>query len=412
LQRHLQQQLDKDGAPLSNITLTQQTVQGGPPSSLTGVRKAYWKALDAHTSAQAKYDALRAELYQLKNQKTSISGQTETRAVGTTSEDYVALLRQREKHRKLKVIDDALSRITADNEQASANNLDDMVKKKIGELPVPPSTQPTISRDPDVEAKVVELKKAVVSTKRRVDQHRKQAADRDMQNDGEVSAEAEVAGLQKALQVLTIWMEDKLTVIAETEADQQDTAVGAGQGDTTNGTCTSVQDIDAQYERYLEARQRLVQYINEFATSEPHASIGDTEWLVEHGNSRNTNATQALTKTAAATILPFIPALTAAKAEEQSMIQQNALVRRQLSNAEDDTARLVQRLADESHLVQPGASQGKHWAEAATEAGKATNDSISQRLQAGEAFASSAKESHYSIKALPESLTRLSKSES
>ncbi len=401
LQSHLQNQINRDGAPISTINVASPgaTKLGSPPTSITGVRRAYWKALDAHLTAQTKYDALRTELDQLRRPVTATNGDLGVTRAG--HDDYLALLREREKHRKLKVIDKALSNVTASNGSASAGSLDDMVRSQVGELPVPPNTQPSFSRGPEVEAKIMQLKKAVVSTKRRADEQTRQAAEHTVRDVDQVAPEAEVAGLQKALQELTTWMETQLTIIAESDTDTQPLSESPRRNGELNGSGVDVEPIEALYDTYLETRQRLVHSVNDSERSTSEENHEPAEWPEDGTAQRHPVSASSTTKSTAVTMLPFIPALATAKSEEQSLIGQTAYVRRQLSSAEGDTARLVQRLADESHLVQPGASRGEDWAKAGTEASRVTKDSVSGRLANGQLFAGSAKEVYDAIESLP-----------
>lgn len=403
LQNYLQTQLQIQGISLSSVNLTDSYTSQieSPPPGLTGVRKAYWKALQAHNAAQAKYDALRTELDRLKHDKDLPTKSEDTQGSSASNASYIALLRQREKHRRLMVIDRALSEISSANVGNPPNNLDDMVRKKMGELPTPPSTQPSFTRNPEVELKLMELKKAVVSTKRRTEEQRSQIAGQPTNGALEVSTHAEVAGLQKALQELTIWMEKQLTSIADAEADAQ----SVQDSPLTNGTPAkpriSTEDIETLYENYLDARQRLIQPVSDSVHADSDPSIMGLE--LESVVSKGADASK-IPKTSAESVLPYIPTLVAAKQEEQSALQQTAYIRRRLASAEEETDRVMRRLADESHLVQPGAFQGKDWVAAAKVAGAASNDFIKQRLVVGEASAGAAKETLDAIENLPKSL--------
>ena len=407
LQNYLQSQLQTQGVSSSslNVAASYGSELDSPPPRLTGVRKAYWRALQAHSAAQAKYDALKTELDQLKHNKTAHSGNEGVRNANSIDESYIALLRQREKYRKLKVIDRALSEINSTDSETPTNNLDDIVKKKIGDLPTPPSTQPSFSRSPEVESKVMELKKAVVSTKRRAEQQGNSSTTNSANGTNDATPQAEIAGLQSALQELTSWMEDKLTLIASAEMEAQ----SAGDGQTPNGTSAkspiSTEDIEALYEQYLDARQRLIHTVNDSPAADADASAAGFDF--EHSRSKSVDPSKSAPKSSAESVLPYIPSLVAAKQEEQSLFQQTTYVRRQLSAAEEQTASLIRRLADESHLVQPGASHGKDWVVASKNAGAATEEFIRQRLAVGETSVGSAEETLEAIESWPESLNRV-----
>jgi hypothetical protein len=399
LQQYLGNHLESNDTSLNllNVPDIRQISSESPPSALSAVRGAYWRALKAQSVAQAKHDALQADIEQLKRKQASF-GVNADNSSGATGEEYLGLLRQRERHRKLTVIDRALSQMSTNTDRTSSS-FDDVVKGHVGEIPAPPSTQPSISRDPEVEANVIELKKAVISTKRLINQHKISSATNEEQN---VPPEVEVAGLQKALQELTMWMEDQLTTIAETEPEQQSSKDPVQNGDKESHA--SVEDIEVLYGRYLETRQRLVRNVNHGTQTD--AAAHDEEWLAELSNPRTTSSHLPPTKTPATVTVPFIPKLLAVKADEQSFFQQSAYLRRQLSDSESGRARLIERLADESHLVQPGASQGIDWANAV--ATDTTEESVLQRLEIGKTYTSSATETHDAIKWLPSSLQRLS----
>ena len=295
LQSYVQSHLRTDGGSLSpiNLAIPNASQFDPPPAGLPGVRKGYWKALQAHDTAQAKYDALKLQLGQLKRNKAGPSSKVDSQNPPLVDEGYITLLRQREKHRKLKVVDRALSEITSAGSDVSVSNLDDTVKKKIGELPSPPSTQPSFSQSPEVEAKVMELKKSVVSTKRRVEELRSRAVAHPTNGTSKMMPQGEVAGLQKALQELTSWMETQLTLIANAEAE-----VHSAERPATNGTparsLVSIEDIEALYEQYLEARQRLIQNVNESSAADSDQSTAGLDW--EPSSSKSVNTSMILTE--------------------------------------------------------------------------------------------------------------------
>jgi hypothetical protein len=367
---------------------------------LTGVRKAYWKALQAHTQAQEKFDALRAELDQIKyNQRAK--GNTDPSGSSSPNESYITLLRQREKHRKLKVIDRALSTISSSDDGSSLNTLEDMVKSKTDEIPTPPTSQLSFNRSPEVEAKLMEHKKAIVSTKRKTEEQRARMSSPPANGVHQATSKGEIAGLPKALQELTVWMEHQLTLIANAEADAQ----SAQTDQTTNAihpeSQISIEDIESLYEQYLETRQRLIETVNDDATAE--SSSNGFSFYTETSGARGLDA-KAPTKSSAEILLTFVPALIAAKQEEQALVQQTSHTRKQMAVAEDEMASVIRRYAGESHLVQPSATKGGDWTVAAGEAGAATEKYIKERLTHGQQSVQSAEATLDLIRSLPQSL--------
>lgn len=401
VQSLLQSQLQSNGVPLSSINLSAPTTSqlGPPPQGISGVRKAYWRALQAHNVAQAKYDALRADLERLKHQRSNTTN-TESQPSTTIGEDYIPLLRLREKQRKLKAIESAYASIASAGSDISTNTSDDIVKRQIGETPVPPSSQPFANRDSDADAKILELKKALVSTKRRVEERRKNVASQEVNAPNSASPQTAIVGLQNALQELTGWMETQLTIIANAEATALPDETPAKTG-ATDQTMKPDADAAGLYAKYVEARERLVRNVND----PPTTSIDHAEDLVsEISSMKDTNFPS---KSSAEILLPHLPTLLAIKQEEQALIQQSAYVRRQTTSAETATERILRRLADESHLVQSGANTGGDWAAPAKDTSNATRTYVKTRTEAGDASVSSADRALGSITSMPASLDRL-----
>lgn len=407
LQRYLQKQLPDDGGRLTSVSLTLPPVTRleTPPSALTGVRKAYWKALQAQAAALANYNALQSEIDQIRQDRIGRNHQNGSHDARSANESYIALLRQREKQRRLKVIDHAFSEISLTGGDLTGTALDDVVRKKIGDLPAPPTAQPSFNHSPEVDSKVMELKKAVIAAKRKVESQQQNSRAHSLVGSKSFSPQAEVAGLQKALQELTIWMDSQLTIIASAEAEPQSNLSSPGRSSSPVKAPLPAEAIEDLYEEYIEARERLVETVNHPPQTSLDQSVTTLD-LDERTHRRKASSREA-TKSLAEVVLPHTPTLVAAKQEEQALVQQAAYLRRHISTAEGETDRLMRRLADESHLVDPGASQAKDWVKAAAESGAATETFVNQRLKAGQESASAAKQALESIQSMPGSLDEM-----
>jgi hypothetical protein len=404
LQNHVQSQLKSGDAPLATTNLANPTegeLPDVPTSSLTGVRRAYLKALQAHATAQSRYEALKADLARLQTGTTEDHTKPKEALV---HESYIPLLRQRERQRKLLVLDSTFAQIHAAGKGVVDGHLDDVVRQQAGDLPTPPSTQPSaFNEKPDVNARILELKKAILSTKRSIDAPKSGPSSTQSVASSKSMNEPEIAGLQHALNELTGWMEHQLAIIGETEAEAAQSAppTPSANGQVGDTVPTSLDDVEVLYEQYLEARQRLIETSNDPPESkfDPISLSPIRERSSAQGSSRSS---------AAETILPFIPSLVSSKQQEASLLQQGTHIRRAITTAEAETLRLISRLADESHLVHPGASKCKDWADAANEAGKATKEAALQRVRAGQDFAGAAEWRMKEVEKLPEALEELS----
>ncbi|KAI7284333.1 hypothetical protein KC345_g2334 [Hortaea werneckii] len=402
LQSYLQKQAGSADVPLSTANVTASSEQDvlSPGPALSGVRKAYLQALRVHSEAQGKHDRLRADLERLSAGSLDENKRPDTSA--SVTENHLPLLRQRERQRKLQAIQRAFEGISSTGKAATNAHIDDLVRQKAGDLPAPPSVQQQAYSDkPDVDGRVLELKKAIIATKRRVDLPT--TSDSTSNDDTSRQSTSEVAGLQAALQELTVWMEDQLSLIGSAEGDSQaapSTPSTAEQA--TPGATSSVEDIGALYEDYIDARERLITTIN----SPPSTTTtpDDSRSMSRSPPSRDIERRAS----PAETLLPHIRRLASTKLNEQALLQQSAYLRRQISTAEGEDQRLILRLADESHIVQPGASKGKDWAEAGKEASRATTEAASGRLKAGEKATANAKKALDDIDYVPKIFEDLS----
>lgn len=378
LQAYLEKQLPgEDETPLSTVNLVipaDETIQD-PPSGLTGVRKAYWKALQADQTAQANYDSLKADLEALKRTPPPPDA-SET----STNDTYIPLLRQKENLRRLQVLERAYSSLPA----LPSGPLED----HLGAQPTPPTTtapsSTTPKTSPEVEAKSLALKKALLKTQRRVQDRetRNAVAAASLPPDEELPNGAKIAGLQAALQELTVWMEEMLGMIADAEAENTaPTSVPPTPGAPPSGRKVDLAEIEASYDRYIHARRRLTHALSPLADSD-ETDTDDGAPLFPPANHSAT--TRSNKPSPAELLLPYTPHLPSLKSSEADLLQQKAFLRRQLTASEAETTTVVRRLAGESHLVQPGASRGVEWLEAAIEAEGETGMVVTGRVGFGE----------------------------
>lgn len=424
--------------PVSTLDTARQSYSETPePGGLTGVRKAYLHALHAHRVAQERYDGLKTELEQL-----SRSEPTPGRAQGNTTaflaESYIPLIRQRERRRKLAIVEKTLAKITAVGGDTVADSFDKVAKRAVGELPHPPSTSGYADRELESDYDLTRLKKAILSTKRELEEHEELSAQANGIAEGDINPHADLKALQKTHSELTAWMEKQLAMISDVDSTKDGSSSTYSAADNSAGeeTAFSLSDIENLYKQYLDSRQRLLRVVShqERQDSSPSSSPDPTR----HRSTSPTTPTPPSTTTTTTTtlesdpslptpselILPYLSRLTSTKQSIQSLSQQTTHLRRQLTLAETQTQDMLTRLADESHLVQPehhhhhhhrqrgggggGAPQGRDWREAAEEAREATVNLVRKRVESGNSFAEQAVQTLESIRGLPGCVERVS----
>lgn len=371
------------------------------PTSHSSLHKAYWKALQAHRKAQSKYEALKAEVDQLTPADAS---QTDTEPI--LKESYLPLLRQREKQRKIAILDRAFTRISSVGGETVTESFDLVVRKEIGDLPNPPSSAAFPERELDSRGgpDLTQLKQAILSSKQKLDKHRKITLEYDPSVIPVPDPQTELQALQNTHNELTLWMEKQLAMISDVDpAAESDNASSSISPDPQANRPGD--DIESLYEQYLEGRQKLLETIIHPSKYEAFA-LGLPSLSQRENDSKDAGA-----RLASETTLPYLTRLMAMRQQEQYLIQQSAHTRRQVTAAEADTQAALGRLADESHLVPPSHTRrsyrGKDWSRAASTVAKETNDFALKRLAEGLECAGSANQSLSSIKGMPDSIGSL-----
>jgi len=385
LHSHLERQLRLEAtqtlslANLTNPPLTQTLPE--PPASVTGVRRAYWRALRAHQVARERYEGLRAELdVAARNAGGAATGSGAEKDEGEGG-DLMVLLRARERRRKLGAVEKAVGAVERAGEGVVGAKIDDVVKKTVGDVPVLPSQRGLVGGGggggrEEGEMRVVELKKAILKAKSTIESCERQ----DLVAEQQGSGTSELHALQQARNELIGWIEAQLALIGDAQAEESNDTSSPTKSneDEETGPIASPAEILQLYDRYLEARDTLLDTVQQ-----PHDISPLTPAPTSPKQTRTTQDADPATTTATA-LLPFISPLLATQSAEQALVAQAAYVRRQLAAADSTSEKLLRRHADESHLVHPGASRGRDWARAGEEAGEATRDYVLAKAKAGE----------------------------
>jgi hypothetical protein len=373
------------------------------PSSLPSVHKAYWKALQAHRRAQAKYQALKTEVEQLSQAPSN--NKHPNVEPDLLRESYLPLLKQKEKQRKLAILERTFARIQSIGGDAVVDSFDNVVRKEIGDVPYPPnaSTFPERELDSYAGPDLTQLKQAILGAKRKCDVHRKLIEDIESSASAVTDPHTELQALQNAHNELTLWMETQLALISDVDPSTE-----SGTASPTpvleNFGLRPGEDIASLYEQYLDARQKLLETILHPESAE---IVPFDAPALQRRNSQKENEPRVPSEA----LLPYITRLVALRQQEQQLQQQSSHVRRQMSAAEDETKDVLARLVGESHLVAPSLNQrdasGQDWLTAAAKDASATKSTALEKLAVGQTSVKSATAALAGIMGLPESLDAL-----
>jgi len=380
---------------------------------VVGLRRRYLEALQANLAARGQYDALRKELDELQTSIAPADAETETASEEAAIQEYIALLRQRQRHGRLDVIQRTLSRLLAAEPNPVKTGPRTILDEKLGEPLQPPTAAvPSEEAYPDVEALVFKLKREVLAAKRSKDQSSAlQAQAQELaQAAPEPTLEAEAHALSCARDELVNWIEGELVKISDSEVEVPDRALPVqvnGDASEDEGLATRQQGEKTQelYNKYITARTSLIARVNAVAAgpSQPPKTFEESLGLPVSSPTKTLPSKTLSTHE----ILPYIPSLLQISGDERSLIQQSTYLRRQLANASAETARTIRRLAGESHLVAPDAGAMSAWAAAAEASSARTETFVREQLQAGETHIAVADQILADLRARRETFGRL-----
>jgi len=333
--------------------------------------------------ARERYEGLRAELdVAARNAGGAATGSGAEKDEGEGG-DLMVLLRARERRRKLGAVEKAVGAVERAGEGVVGAKIDDVVKRAVGDVPVLPTQRGYVGGGggggrEEGEMRVVELKKAILKAKATIESCERE---QDSTEEQRASGTSELHTLQQARNELIGWIETQLALIGDAQAEESNDPSSSptkSNEDEETGPIASPAEIMQLYDRYLEARDNLLDTVQQ-----PHDISPLAPAPASPKQTRTTQDIDMSTKTATA-LLPFISPLLATQSAEQALIAQAAYVRRQLAAADSSSEKLLRRHAEESHLVHPGASRGRDWARAGEEVGETTREYVIARAKAGE----------------------------
>jgi hypothetical protein len=320
--------------------------------------------------------------------------------------DYVHLLRQRREHKKLEIIQDALTTLVDAEPNPSRVDIKDFLKDELGDPPQAPIGAIDQKHSFDrVEELTFRLKKELLIAKRRLDEAKKAKVEAEQRAAAlpEPSLEAKVAALRRARDYMIDWVEEELAKIPENDGDTSQADLSIMEDETKNTDDLSDEQVSVKiqdlYSVYMTARERLVASVETTSKTLHHttASEYDTKSANLKSPTKSLNAPKQPIK--ASDILPYLRSMLQASREEASLLQQTSHLRRQLTLASEETDRTVQRLAGESYLVPQDTVKMDAWSKAADEASEKTKGFVNAQIQAGEESVENAKQALNKLKA-------------
>ncbi|KAL8824064.1 MAG: hypothetical protein Q9191_005323 [Dirinaria sp. TL-2023a] len=407
------------------------------PSRITGLRRDYLLALQANIRARNEYDAISESISESSNALNAGKSRQINGEASSATTTYLGLLQAQRKHEKLSIVNDYIDEL-GKKESAKLDYLTlASVQKTIQPVPDLPFTMEdnvftALTDNSNIENLTARLERTLLSANAALERERRLLAQTKSQFQADVASGAsndtnpcaKIHALTRTRNELIAWTEDRLAKIDEQDDDVED----LDPTDNYIGIEQQKENTTRLYKDYLDARRRLIEL-----TTEKRSVHQIPDPVVQKPKaSKPIQETTLHSSAEASKILPcvtehLIPAADAQKA----MHQQKAHILNSLTVQKKITADMLDKLADESHLLanypipteQPSLrtnipslggpklspsslggipsydgessilAKGRMWASAADSARIANNATLSEHLEHGEKHARAAETS-------------------
>lgn len=351
-------------SPLSITSLvlpSEDTLVKRIPPEVSGLRKNYLKAVQAHVKARDEHARLTQELDErdlkpMRREQQQIEDEASTHV--TT---YVELLQAQRKYQKLKILQNHLDlHALKDAAQVDYLSMNSILKEiaPAPEVPSPTSLEDNLAPENSTKMLFLRLEKALLCArgssekeKRLLDQAlSEEQSETTLKKADPPNASAQAFALKQTRDEMVHWVEEKLAQGAQGEEDLEGEP-SADMKETTLDIGQREKAIKAKYERYLQTRKSLLALLSakRHAPLNPPAgatyeiSLQPQDSKKEHTEKRFENAS---------ILLPYatehlIPSASAQK----RFLQHESHLSKILEGQSQETVHVLERLADESHLL-------------------------------------------------------------
>lgn len=330
------------------------------PPEVSGIRKKYLKALQAHVKAREEYE----QFVQGPDQEALKAMRQEQQQIDDDSSAHVAtyleLLQAQRRYQKLRILQDYLD-LLAQKDAAKSDYLTlESISKEISGPPellstasVESSSLITSSEDA-IKALTLRLEKAVLRTQNAAEKERQLLVQVKSEHHYEANSEetncpdtsAEVFALSETRDELIRWIEQKLAEGNQSEDTDKESIVD--QERTSLDVDQRKKAVEAKYEDYLQTRQSLVELMSERRAFPSHKLVKKQGDATFYSNSQG-NETSTYE---ASLVLPYLTEyISPASIAQKGFLQQESHLSQTLVEQSRRTVKVLERLADESHLL-------------------------------------------------------------
>ena len=334
--------------------------------SINGLQKEYLRALKANINARRDYDKVSAVDCLRKqtdaNHHTAAAGFTSASTGAHDREEYLAtyvsLTRQRQRHERLRILQDYFDKL--EQRAEAATSFLDQTKSDVSQLQRVPAgmmtgsdTTPQDSSQDVLQDLIRNLEKAVLRAKLQL-RSEKQLLDkvkadqlRRQQTNGSVASKSEslLQPLGRTRNELIKWIEEELSKAGDSPPDEESLQGPPCDEGVIKPIDEQLDVVRAQYHQYVQARTEFLDCIAEPVNPELLPKAINERTPEEESSEKEHTARTAWI------ISPYLQDLLLTANEQKSLIQQKSHLTVSLAKQHKETILSFDRLAHESHLL-------------------------------------------------------------
>lgn len=350
-----------EGSPIKSLSSrslavpSDDTLVKHVPLELTGVRKRYMHALQAHAKAREAYELQvrgpdEVALKAMRQEQRKIENDTYVSIV-----TRLELLHEQRKYQKLRILQDYVDLLAKKDAAKSDHSSTESILRAAPPAPELHSGVLIESQSKNsTRALILCLHKAVLCAKNNLEMERNLLARLKGEDNGaKISKETvsdisstELLALSRTRDRLIEWIEQQLA--KGTQGEEVEDKIQSEHHDKVPVDVAQRQKkIEEKYEDYLQARRSLVAFMSELNGVAIGAPVAK-----QKNPSPQENAEVDMMYQEAALVLPYLTEhLIPAADAHKSFLQQESHFSHILKNETRETAKALDRLASESHLL-------------------------------------------------------------
>ncbi|MCJ1226446.1 hypothetical protein MMC12_003098 [Toensbergia leucococca] len=330
------------------------------PPELTGIRRDYLVALQAHIKARDEFDRLGL---QDSDEITSNAARQRQDEREEESREFLAvnlaLQQERQKYEKLRILRDYLD-LLAKKEAAMPDylNMDSILKDlpNVPEMPMAISELPALfaQSESNSQALTAQLEKAVLRAKHALDKEKRLLTKvkeyKELDASIGPSQQKRTSALSQTRDELIKWIEYHLVKSNESNNTPEDKPQPDQQA-TSAKIEQRKKDIKDRYEEYLTVRKSLIEAVSNSQTPPSNATMPAFETPEPPQQPQKPPPTTSH-PTSALTTLPYLTThLLPASAAQKAYLHQSSHLTTTLSTQTSALNQVLEKLSDESHLL-------------------------------------------------------------